>query len=386
MQKCRRAALWLMVCIGFWAATAGTGANTAYAAGEVELYTPYTQLSAPPGESLSYSIEVINRTNTTQKAELAVRTSATGWEYQLTAGGRSIRELAVKPNDSQTINLQLDVPLNVDKGDYRFDIAAGNLASLQLVVNVSEKGTYNSELTSDQPNMQGFSDSSFNYSAQLRNRTAEQQTYSLQADAGAGWDVRFKSGGNNVTSVTVEPNASQTVTIEATPPVNIEAGTYKIPVRASNQSTSAELELEAVVSGTYGISLSTANEVLSADITAGGERKLDLLVKNTGTIVLEDVSLNSQSPTGWEVTFEPKTIRSIEPGKTTQVQATLKADKRSLAGDYVVSMTASSAQKSSNASLRMSVKSSVLWGWIGILIILAVAAGLYGLFRKYGRR
>jgi len=28
----------------------------------------------------------------------------------------------------------------------------------------------------------------------------------------------------------------------------------------------------------------------------------------------------------------------------------------------------------------------VVWGWIGVLIILAVIAGVYWLFQKYGRR
>jgi uncharacterized membrane protein len=68
------------------------------------------------------------------------------------------------------------------------------------------------------------------------------------------------------------------------------------------------------------------------------------------------------------------------------VTATIKADKNAIAGDYVVSMTAKTAEKSSDATLRMTVKTSVLWGWIGILIIIAVIGGVYYLFRKYGRR
>jgi uncharacterized membrane protein len=32
------------------------------------------------------------------------------------------------------------------------------------------------------------------------------------------------------------------------------------------------------------------------------------------------------------------------------------------------------------------VKASTAWGWIGIGIIIAVIAGLIGLFRKLGRR
>ncbi|GJM76792.1 hypothetical protein HMSSN036_90080 [Paenibacillus macerans] len=130
----------------------------------------------------------------------------------------------------------------------------------------------------------------------------------------------------------------------------------------------------------------TSNEVLSTDVRAGSERKLTFVVQNTGSADLQDLSFSSSAPTDWEVSFEPSAINAIAPGESKQVQATIKSSEKALAGDYVVSLTASSANKSANADLRVTVKSSVLWGWVGVLIILAVCAGIYYLFRKYGRR
>jgi uncharacterized membrane protein len=68
------------------------------------------------------------------------------------------------------------------------------------------------------------------------------------------------------------------------------------------------------------------------------------------------------------------------------VQATIKSTDKALAGDYEVDITARSAQKSDTIALRVAVQSSVLWGWIGILIVIAVVGGVYYLYRKYGRR
>ncbi|MFX4609031.1 NEW3 domain-containing protein, partial [Acinetobacter baumannii] len=83
-------------------------------------------------------------------------------------------------------------------------------------------------------------------------------------------------------------------------------------------------------------------------ITAGKERKLELNVSNTGSAELTDVSLTASSPANWEVTFEPKTISSIQPGQSVPVTATIKSSGKALAGDYVVSLSADSAAKSAN--------------------------------------
>ena len=57
-----------------------------------------------------------------------------------------------------------------------------------------------------------------------------------------------------------------------------------------------------------------------------------------------------------------------------------------MTGDYVTSITASTAETTSTADFRVSVKTSSLWGIAGVLIIVALAAGIGYVFRKYGRR
>ncbi|WP_276351854.1 NEW3 domain-containing protein [Cohnella caldifontis] len=364
---------------------AAASAAPAYAAGGGKVYTPYTDLSAPPGETINYSVDLIN--DSADILTAAVGFSApSGWTYELTAGGNNIRQISVKPNDTQTMNLTLHVPLEVEKGDYSFQLSAGAFGTLPIKVNVSEKGSYKSELTVDQPNMQGHSDSTFTYSLSLNNRTASKQTYALTAEAPSGWDGKFTVDGNGVTSVDIDPGASKTVTLNLTPAENAKADTYKVAVHAASGSSTADAEVEAVITGTYAMTLSTSDERLSADVTAGHERKLELVVKNTGSADLTDINLTSTPPANWEISFEPKTINTLKAGESKPVTATIKASGKALAGDYVVGLTAQASEKSADAAIRMTVKSSVLWGWIGVLIILAVIAGVYGLFRKYGRR
>ncbi len=360
------------------------GANS-YAASGVQLFTPFTDISVTPGQTVSYSIDVINSTASIQEVPISLQGVPPQWKSQLSYGSWLVKKVAVKPNDTKTVNLDIDVPLAVDKGSYNFEVLAGDY-KLPLTINVSEQGTYKTELSVNQPNMQGHADANFNFSADLKNKTANKQDYALSAEAPAGWDVAFSSLGKNVTSVSVDQNSSQTVNIDITPPTTVKAGTYKIPIHAATNASSADSELEVVITGTYGLDLTTSSGLLSADITAGSDKKIDLQLTNKGSTDLKDIELSATTPANWEVTFDEKKIPKLDAGKSTTVTATVKADSKAIAGDYQLNMHAQTPEVSSDAQFRITVKTSMLWGWVGILLILMVVVVIYYLFRAYGRR
>nr|WP_166240745.1 NEW3 domain-containing protein [Paenibacillus turpanensis] len=376
----------LSMVLGMALALGGLLPTPAFAAqGDVTLYTPYTDISVMPGETINYSIDVLNQTGSVQEARFTI-SGPEGWEHTLTAGGWSVSELSVKPNSTQSLNLEVEVPLKVEKGEYRVTLEAEGKSVLPLTIRVAEQGSFRTELTSEQPNRQGSASSSFSFSANLRNRTADKQVYALTAEAPRGWAVTFAEGGQKVTSVSVDASGSKTVSIDAKPPENVTAGSYKIPVAATSGGTSAKLELEVVITGTYEVALSTPQGVLSTDVTAGGERKLELVVANKGSSDLTDLELSSTLPSDWEATFEPRRIAKLEPGKSASVQVSLKSSDKAIAGDYASVFSVRSPEASDDAEFRVTVKTSVLWGFTGILVIAAVVGGIYYLFRKYGRR
>lgn len=364
--------------------------NQTYAAGGLTLFTPYTGLSVTPGETVSYQVDVKNSASTIQNLTFSLEGLPDGWNSTITANGRDIQQLSVQPGGKQQITLEVTVPLEVEKADYNFTLAAdGNgdgYAELPFKTTVSEQGTFETELTTEQQNMEGHADSTFTYNVSLKNRTAEEQNYALSSGASEGWGVTFKSGGKSITSAAVKPNGSKDITVEVKPPKNVKAQNYKIPIKAATSSTSAKLKLEAVITGSYSLKLTTPKGNLSTEITAGGDKTVDLVVKNNGTADLTDVSLSASPPPDWDVEFDKKSISAIKAGEQAKVQATMTAPDESIAGDYVTTFTAETAQASSDAKFRVSVETSTLWGVIGVLIILGVIGGLYYIFRKYGRR
>lgn len=355
----------------------------------VLLFTPYTGLSASPGETIEYTVTVINSGSTIKTMSFSLDGLPKGWNYQLSANGREIQQLSVKANSEETINLAVTVPGEVKQDDYRFTLVAkegSGSSSLQFLVHITEEGTTVSDLSTEQANLQGHADSQFTYTATIRNRTASQKNYALSSQAGEGWGVVFKSGADSISSIAVEPNESKDITIEVTPPENIKEGTYEIPIRAQAGEITADLTLEAVITGSYAMELTTPDGNLSTDITAGKDKVIDLVVKNTGTASLVDINLSAQTPPNWETEFDKNTIAQLEPGKSETIKVTVTASDEAIAGDYVVTFSASSAETSSEATFRISVETSTLWGIVAVLIIALVVAGLYYIVRKYGRR
>ena len=183
-------------------------------------------------------IDLNNNTEQLTNANLSVSGLSASWKHEMKSGGWSLSQLSVLPKEKKTFNLKVEVPLKVNKGNYHFVVYAGN-AKLPLDVVVAQKGTYQTEFTT------GF------YIGRRSN------IYALMANAPRGWNVVFKPNYKQATSAQVEANSTQNVSIDITPPANVEAGSYKIPVRAATGTTSAELELEVVVTGSYKMELTT---------------------------------------------------------------------------------------------------------------------------------
>ncbi|MBN1417091.1 MAG: hypothetical protein JW973_18490 [Bacteroidales bacterium] len=363
-----------------------TGNLTVDAADGVRVYTPFTKISVPPGESIDYTIDVFNNSSELQNVEISVTGMPSGWNYLIKSGSWNIRQIAILPGEKKSFSLHVEVPFQVNKGSYRFRVNAVGFSSLPLTVVVSEQGTFKTEFLTRQPNMEGHANATFTFNAELKNRTADKQLYALIARAPRGWAVTFKANYKQVTSVEAEANSTTNITMDINPPDNIKAGAYKIPVTATTSATSATLELEVVITGSYTMELTTPRGLLSASITAGDEKRLELLVKNTGSAELKDIALSAGAPLNWDVTFDPKRVESLAPGENAQVFATIKADKKAIAGDYVTAIEARTPEVTAKASFRIAVKTPMLWGWIGVLIIVMAIVSIYYLFRKYGRR
>lgn len=261
--------------------------------------------------------------------------------------------------------------------------------SLLVIVQSLQAGpssTAPSTFTARLMNLEATAKETFRFSATLHNSSARAVVYHFSAGAPEGWGIVFRVDGMAVTSFRADSGRSQEVSIELVPGPEAKPGKYAVPVKATSEAGDLAINLEAVVKGAYGVELTTPTGLLSDEITEGAQKKIHLTIKNTGTLPLDGLELSAQSPPKWDAAFEPKLVERLEPGKSVDVVATLKVPDKTIAGDYVTTFSARNNQSNSSAVFRMTVTTSWLAGWFGVLVILAAVGVIYTLIKKYGRR
>ena len=224
----------------------------------------------------------------------------------------------------------------------------------------------------------------------LTNDTAEDLTFSLSATTVApGWTVEARpSGQAQAASANVTAGGNTTVNVTATPAEGTEAGDYPIVLQAVGPDQTAEAELTARVIGNFDLNVTTQNGVLSTSGNAGSTIDQTIVVENTGSGPLENVALSGTAPSGWTVTFDPPAINvpaGAQENTATSV-AHIVPSSDAIAGDYQVTVRASNDLANGEADIRVTVETSLLWGIVGVALIILVIVGLGYVFRRYGRR
>ncbi|MFQ5857133.1 MAG: NEW3 domain-containing protein [Anaerolineae bacterium] len=356
---------------------------------ELILSTAYPSQVIGIDENVSIGLKL--RTETaSQVVHLQMKQIPEDWTATFRGGGKIIQSAYVEPGDDASVTLKLEPPANVEPGTYRCVVQArgeGVVAELPLELTVEEKLPPSLALEVELPTLKGKPNSTFRYSATLKNEGDENLPVNLMYSAPPGFLVTFKLSGQEVTSLPLEPNQSKRLSIEARPFLDLPAGEYPITVRAQGDEAEATLELTAEVTGESNLTVTAPDGRLSGRAYAGDETPLKIIVRNTGSAPARAVELSSSEPSGWSVELEPKEIGEIGAGEQVEVTAKIRPADKAIAGDYMVTVRArpeGSASKS--AEFRITVLTSTLWGVVGVALI-AVAVGVVGIaVLRFGRR
>ncbi len=168
---------------------------------------------------------------------------------------------------------------------------------------------------------------------------------------------------------------------------NLEPGEYPIDltVRTSDGALEESINMKAVVTAWYGMEATTTTGRLNAKTTGGNPAVFDVVVVNTGSDVMDKVSITSSRPSGianeqWVVRFEPDAIRELAPGDEQQIRVSVTPPEKTISGDYYLTLdfrgdpTVSDYPPS--LEMRVSVETKPQWVAIGMLIVVLCVAGL----------
>ena len=319
-----------------------------------------------------------------------------GWRARVKTYSFDITSIHVPAGEDRSVTFNIEPYGDTPPGDYRFEVNSRTVdglltASQTLKVTLQEKEKETQGkivVTTSYPVLQGANDGKFEFSLGINNKTRKEQPFNLLAEAPRDWQINFKPPFKDtyISSLLMKPDESQNVNVEVTPDRFAAAGEYPIPVTVTAGDMKAEAVLKVVITGTYKIDAGTATGLLSLETRKGKPGNLSIYVKNTGSASLHEVSFLSVKPENWNVTFAPEKLSSLEPGSLQQVEVTIVPAEEALVGDYAVGIQVNAEKSSDALELRVTVKASAAWGWIGIGIILLVIIGLFGLFLILGRR
>lgn len=366
----------------------------------IDMSTSYPGITMKAGENASFNLNFSSSSGNGCDADLSIEEIPDGWEGYFSGNGSEISRVHIagagigdSTDSGSTATFTLTVPDDAEEGTYEIKLKAdaGSQGSdeleLKVIINETEAGQ--SSFTTEYPEQQGASGTAFSFDAVLTNSRGTAETYSLSADAPTGWTVSFtpSSESSQVASVPVEAGASENITIAVTPPETITEGEYTIPCTASSSSDTLTTELKVTITGSYKVELTTPTGNLSFDAYSNVKKSVTLKINNTGNVDLENLQLSASStPSDWEVTFSEDTIDTLAAGETKEITAYVTPSEDAVTGDYVTTLKVSNDETQSEAQFRVSVKVRTTWGIAAVAIIAALAAGLYFVFKKYGRR
>ena len=358
----------------------------------IELSTQYPALTVKAGDSLTFDLDLDNYSGVSQNITLSVAEIPEGWEGTFSAGSNQVSVVHVKNQEvNSDVSFAVDVPLETADGEYIIRLAARGedfADEMEIALTVSAEEIGESSFTAEYPSQEGDATTDFTFSATLINNTLSSQNYSFTSNAPSGWQVSFQPSGEttSVAALDVEARTTQAMDISVTPPENVEAGTYEIPVTATSVNESMPITLSVTITGSYGLTLSTPSGRLSLDAYANQESAVQLSLTNTGNSDLTNVNLTSSAPTGWTVRFANETIDIIEAGATVETTMYITPGEDAMSGDYATTITARNSDANDSVDFRITVKTETIWGLtgIGVIVVLAVVIGI--VMRKYGRR
>lgn len=365
---------------------------TAVAADRVSITTPYPAVAVEPGSTVSFDLSV-SATPADQVA-LAVTGLPQGWDAKLRGGGFVIDGVFANPSDTPEVTLDVDVPDTATEGTARLTVRAtsgGAEDTLELELRVASQAGGSVELTSTQPALRDDAEATFPFTVELKNDTPQELTFTLTTTAPPGWDVTATpSGQTQAANVVVGAGATSNISVSVDPPDDAAAGQYPIRVDAVSGERTAGIDLSVEIVGAFELELTTPEGApLSTSANAGATKDFQLVVRNTGTAPLQNVTVSATPPTGWEVEFDPAEgqVTEVGPNQQQTVTAKIRPSNEAIAGDYVVTFRASATDGGSDsADVRVTVDTALSWGLIGIALIILTLVGLGWIFQRFGRR
>ena len=355
------------------------------------LTTDFPAIQIRAGEDTTLPITIYNYGLPPLRTAITMSGLPADWKVELQGSGKPVSAAFVDYDGRASLNLKLTPPANAKPGAYPITLSAeGDGAKSTLPIAIDLAAPVAAKVTAPPkfPVLKGTPKTSFDFSVAVKNESSSDMTVNLAAATPAGYTTTFKEGYNTqeITSLQIKTNESKDISVNIKPAPNAPAGQTPVKVSFTADKAKVESDLTLDIAGQPSVSISGQDERLSGDAVAGQEKTFPLVVRNTGTAAATGLAMNATPPSGWTVTFDPKTVPDVAPNGEQKVNMVVTPTAKAIAGDYVVSARASGDGVSESASYRVTVTTSTLWGITGLAVIAVALLVLVGAVGRFGRR
>lgn len=367
--------------------------------GGLELTTYFTGVYMKPGESISETLQVTSNLSYPVDVQLSYE-APPGWNVEFKSMGYTVSTLFAPPGQTRSVDMTIKPPAHVAPGTYLVKLLARSRSGsvsvssneLDIKVNVLPRSNVKPiEVTVSYPSLTGSPGSTLDFTFDVKNNLDRDVTVTLGAvKVPPGWNVVFRPYTYSTTVIsglTIKASSTQYGAVaEVTIPNSATPGMYKLVISISMEGYSVTVPLTATVSGITSYRLFTPSGLLSLHVMAGSMENATLIVSNTGTELLNKITLSSVEPAGWIVRFIPSNVSVLQPGQSMSVTMMVKPPAGSIAGDYMLTVSAFNSKAGSHSlDFRVTVVKQTYWGIIGVVVVVVAVVALLAVFWRFGR-
>jgi uncharacterized membrane protein len=253
----------------------------------------------------------------------------------------------------------------------------------------------NITMSTQYPKIDAIATGTFQFSVDINYKGSKDRIFDLNATVPQGWDVFITpqyDASKRISSISLKSSysgMSENLLITTTPPSWSlpDPGEYKIKLQAVSDSVEGSIDLIAKVTAKYELKTAPTSQRYDTKAKAGQDNTYSIIVANTGTAPIENITFSTDKPEGWEIAFKPEKIDILEINDPKTVDVNIKPPPKTVSGDYMITLRVSGKQATADKmDIRVTVETPTVWGWVGVIIILIVVIGLIAIFMRFGRR
>jgi len=243
------------------------------------------------------------------------------------------------------------------------------------------------------PKLSAKAGNNFEFSVDVTFQGDEEATFDVVTEGPENWYIAVTPSyqESEITAVKLSPGKKESLKVKAYPPLLKEEqkpGDYEIKLTISNEDLklSEETTFTATITAVYELGLTAKYGVLNTKATSGKNNPFIIVLKNSGSDTIENITFKSDAPQKWIVKFSPEKVDKLSADESKDIEVSITPPDKTIAGDYMLNFSVSSKDASDNVDVRVTVETPSIWGWIGIAIIVVVVIGVAVIFARLGRR